>query len=218
MHDPDFSILPFILPINATLIDVGANCGQSIKAVKAMLPQARVHSFEANPELHGTLAAVAAAHDGVTVHGVGLGSHAGSASFYVPSAGGIRHLEEVSMVAGELDKPWVKDRWAGRGALQIDRFTALIETGDSVGLAPDLIKIDVEGAESEVVRGFAETIERHRPILLVENGDWPRLWHILNGMGYAAFMPDAHHTRLHPFAGTRTNTFYVHQNDLPLSN
>ena len=40
-------------------------------------------------------------------------------------------------------------------------------TVDSLGLVPDYIKYDVEGAEMEALRGSAETIEKARPTLLV---------------------------------------------------
>jgi FkbM family methyltransferase len=43
----------------------------------------------------------------------------------------------------------------------------------SQGLAPDLIKIDTEGAERHVLEGGRRTIERHRPIVTVEVGDAP---------------------------------------------
>ena len=33
---------------------------------------------------------------------------------------------------------------------------------------PDLMKIDVEGAEGAVIRGAARTIDAHRPVLLIE--------------------------------------------------
>ena len=35
-------------------------------------------------------------------------------------------------------------------------------------LKPALIKIDVEGAEHEVLKGAAETMKTHRPVLVVE--------------------------------------------------
>ncbi len=47
-------------------------------------------------------------------------------------------------------------------AIRLDDFVA------SGGPAPQLIKIDVEGAESEVLKGAAGTIRSLRPILIVE--------------------------------------------------
>jgi len=39
-----------------------------------------------------------------------------------------------------------------------------------LALEPAFVRIDVEGAEPQVLRGMAETIERHRPIFLIEDG------------------------------------------------
>ncbi len=39
---------------------------------------------------------------------------------------------------------------------------------DDYNFSPDLVKIDVEGAELDVLKGMKETIRRTRPILLVE--------------------------------------------------
>ncbi len=38
------------------------------------------------------------------------------------------------------------------------------------GFAPDLIKIDVEGAEVKVLHGAVETLSRYRPVVLFEHG------------------------------------------------
>jgi len=39
---------------------------------------------------------------------------------------------------------------------------------EAAGLAPSVVKIDVEGGELAVVAGMQRTLERHRPVLLVE--------------------------------------------------
>lgn len=47
-------------------------------------------------------------------------------------------------------------------------MTTLDHLAEEVGLAPDLVKIDVEGAEADVLAGARELARRHRPRFLVE--------------------------------------------------
>jgi hypothetical protein len=59
---------------------------------------------------------------------------------------------------------------------------------DAHGVVPDLIKIDVEGAELEVIRGAREVLTNARPMLIFES--WPALeerialYDLLGGLGY----------------------------------
>jgi hypothetical protein len=41
---------------------------------------------------------------------------------------------------------------------------------DHLDLKPDVIKLDVQGAELRVLRGLVRTIEREHPLLMIENG------------------------------------------------
>ncbi len=56
---------------------------------------------------------------------------------------------------------------ARRGSTVVES-TTLDLIGDEIGQFPDLIKIDVEGAEVAVLRGGESLIDRCRPLLLVE--------------------------------------------------
>jgi len=209
VHDLDFNILAHLVRPDATIIDVGANKGQSIHSIKSVLPNSIVHSFELNPEFHDVLPRIAAEYSGVTFHPIGLGTKLAEVTFYVPCVAGVRYLEGASMVLDEYEKPWVKERYAQWGEMTLEQFTGTICSGDSFNFAPDLMKIDVEGAESEVTEGFRHTIERYKPILFVENGDWHRIWPILRPLGYMPYMPNDAYTALVPFEGVRANTFYV---------
>lgn len=51
---------------------------------------------------------------------------------------------------------------------------------DSLGIKPDAIFLDIEGAEIDVIRGAAETIERCRPLIVAEEN------HCCERYGYRA--------------------------------
>jgi FkbM family methyltransferase len=58
---------------------------------------------------------------------------------------------------------------------------------DSLGLpAPTVVKIDVEGAETAVLRGMTQTLRHHRPVVIVEihDGQEPETRRILAEHGY----------------------------------
>lgn len=69
------------------------------------------------------------------------------------------------------------------------------------GLTPDVIKIDVEGAEGMVLRGAAEILRRFRPILVISTHPYwlpasesaDELFEVLAGYGY--HVKDSHVVR-----------------------
>lgn len=71
--------------------------------------------------------------------------------------------------------------------LAIDDFV------NQIGLTPDLIKVDVEGAESRVLLGMRKTLLLNRPTVLVELHSWGEMTltknaksilSVLEGVGY----------------------------------
>jgi hypothetical protein len=62
---------------------------------------------------------------------------------------------------------------------------------DDLELDPSFVKIDVEGAELGVLRGMRDTIERSRPVLMVERSErFEPVVDLLSGDGYAPFAYD----------------------------
>jgi hypothetical protein len=56
---------------------------------------------------------------------------------------------------------------------EIERIRVKVESLDDsipAGYVPAVIKIDVEGAEGEVLRGAKKTIVDHRPVVVFEHG------------------------------------------------
>ncbi len=136
------------------IVEVGANIGtHTIPLARHLTPKGRLVALEAQPVIAMLLEANLALNgiDWVEVHLAGGGRQAGAMSVPAvdyPNAG---NLGGVSLVGA-----------MGEGAIPI-------ETIDGLGLAPALIKIDVEGMELDVLEGAAATIEAHRPTLYVEN-------------------------------------------------
>lgn len=72
----------------------------------------------------------------------------------------------------DYDKPTLRVRLMKLDSLALDRV--------------DLIKLDLEGMEIEAIEGAAETIKRHKPLLVVEfiKSDRAGLEKLLTGFGY----------------------------------
>jgi FkbM family methyltransferase len=133
-----------------TVLDIGANIGiVTVLMAKLAGKDGRVHSFEPNPRLVERLHQVIDRNQlrNVTVHPMALGSEAGTLELHIPrdNAG-----------AGSL----VRNR--GRENCEITQV--LVKPLSSViGAEPvRLIKIDVEGYETEVFRG-ADILLRAQP-------------------------------------------------------
>jgi len=130
-----------------TVLDIGAATGMytSFWAQKA----ARVHSFEAVPDVYKQLEKVKERFENVVTYNKAVGKESGSATFYVDdkrlSNSGFTDL--VDGIPIEVDVVSVDD----------------LDLKD-IGF----IKIDVEGHELDVLNGAVNTIERDRPVCMVE--------------------------------------------------
>ncbi len=89
-----------------------------------------------------------------------------------------RNVEVIAVAASDRDGEAAfvmhESTLEGRLADATEDSTATVRTATIDALArdamaaPDLIKIDVEGAEGAVIRGAARTIDAHRPVLIIE--------------------------------------------------
>lgn len=151
-------------PKNGVFVDIGANVGNHGLYAAMFLEAKQVIPFEPNPLAYRLLIHNVAlngldAQFDLSKLGVGLSDQ---------DAGGYameernRNLGAAKMLPGE-------------GDLQVFRGDTLLS-----GIAPDFIKIDVEGMELNVLRGLDESIAKNRPGLLVEvdneNEDEFRNW------------------------------------------
>jgi FkbM family methyltransferase len=139
--------------------DVGANVGFfSLLAARLVGDDGRVVAFEPVPA-NADAAEANAADNGLTtieVHRVAAGSGPARRQLYLTRHPGGASLT-VEAVGTDL-----------RGATRVEvvAIDDLVEAGTVP--PPDLVKIDVEGAELDVLTGLAATLDRHRPTVVIE--------------------------------------------------
>ncbi len=158
----DFShirrLLAFILAPDSNCIDVGANHGAVLAEMTRIAPRGRHIAFEPIPQLCDALRQ---AYSGVEVHQAALYNETGEAEF--------------SYVHGPADG-WSGLRFRplpGEQQATVETIKVSLEVLDQVldpAYRPDVIKIDVEGAELQVLEGAVSTLKRHRPTVIFEHG------------------------------------------------
>lgn len=155
----EVEILRQIMPEDGTFFDIGANCGYySLCIATAPGFHGRVVAFEPLLPLHDLLRrAIAdnALEDRITVHQLALG--------HAPCTLPLTDAESsINAGATELAVPG-SPAPAGRRVVTVETLDRM-----AAGLRPDVLKIDIQGAEGMLFHGGAETIDAHHPTMLFE--------------------------------------------------
>lgn len=185
--DPEFRLLGKLGKC-ALALDIGGNWGQSICALQRFVKPARIVSFEPNLELAARLTRKFANDPRVRIESVALGKETGSFDLFVPRYRSFIY-DGLASLSREQAASWLdEDRLAGFNPdlLSVDRQGVTVARLDDFGLAPDVIKIDVQGLEWEVVQGARETIATHRPAMMIETQS-EQVAHLLAECGLERF-------------------------------
>ncbi len=94
-----------------------------------------------------------------------------------------------------------------RGTLWVPTLT--VDAMVAAWQVPSMIKIDVEGAEIQVLRGAGDTLKTHRPIVMFEaSAAIPQIERLLQDLSYQIFDPSASGS-LEPLASCIFNTLAI---------
>ena len=162
------------LPEFGVFVDIGAHCGTWSNTL-GLARSAFVESFEAQPWL-AALTKAGFALNGLTAHctNTAISNEIGPVTMRVPLA-----VNHSTLTASGFDSEGTSLRLETGGASIAPNNHVIDEQGfaeielqattlDMHWLEPDLIKIDVEGAERQVLEGARKTINAHRPTILLE--------------------------------------------------
>jgi FkbM family methyltransferase len=151
------------VPQGGVFIDIGAHVGYyTILASLLAGPQGRVVAFEPTPRTRTELAFNTAGLDNVSI--VPKAAWDGPTRLTLTDFGWRRSCFNSVVAARIRGNPWHESIEVE--AIAVDDWLAAHD------IVPSFIKIDAESAEYRILQGLRQTIERHRPILSVEVGDY----------------------------------------------
>jgi FkbM family methyltransferase len=149
------AVLAAVLAADSTYVDVGANRGQVLREAVRVAPRGRHVAFEPIPELADRLAQELPSVD---CRRLALGRSPGTAQFC--------HFRNLDGWSGLKRSPEISDERGEPEYITVHISTLDAEIGDA---EPRVVKIDVEGAERDVVEGARATLARTKPIVIFEH-------------------------------------------------
>jgi FkbM family methyltransferase len=177
-RDPYADLARLAGPGVRTVIDGGAFHGGASREFLRLFPKATVHAFEPTPDLAACLAREIGGHERCEVHAAALSNVVGEAQFHVTAEGFTSSL---------------LDPGASFGSART--ITVPATTLDAFGRAPEVVKLDLQGAELAALRGAVATLPSVRAVLCEVNfiprykdcALFGEVAHFLEGAGFGLY-------------------------------
>lgn len=172
--EPEFFWIKEILTKDSVFMDVGANVGAYLYTLENHLNLENIFAFEPNPQLFKRLKRL---FPKVNLSSVALSDISTIAEFKIPVINGekvhtrgtlqtsIKEKNEEKTILQKVEVKPLDDLVFDEGYIEQDRNA---QTNKFNLKKLDFIKIDVEGNEMQTLRGAKKTIEKFKPILMVE--------------------------------------------------
>jgi FkbM family methyltransferase len=166
-------------------IDVGANIGIYSTVLSKISNE--VHCFEPSVKLCKYLNTVLPKN--CTVHNVALSNFEGSATLRVPMSEDRSEIYGLATIEESNPLEAYEDDMIGKIDVPVVEFDRHYEGLNLTDRKLDFMKIDVEGYEEKVILGAENTINKYRPIIMLEtelrhNKNCFNLFEIFNAWEY----------------------------------
>lgn len=144
-----------------TIVDAGANVGQSIAKYKSIFPNSIIHSYEPSLKIFPELKQNASKYSGVSVYNKALGSKPGKIVFY-------QYEDHVNSSALPMGKDLSQHNTYSE--TEVECSTLDIEAGLAGIDHINILKIDTQGFDLEVLKGAQKLIDARKvDIVLIEH-------------------------------------------------
>jgi FkbM family methyltransferase len=195
-HEPEFRWLAG-LSGTGVFLDVGANSGQSALSYRMFNRQVPILSLEPNPACEPDLRLVRRCIRRFDYAMVAAGDRPGRTTLTIPVVRRVAASQAASLDPGVVARRRGEIEGRAGGDVTLSEVTVPVVAVDSLGLDVLAMKIDVEGTERAVLAGASETIDRHRPVVMLETGDPSgEALRFLEGHGYGLYVFDPVRARL----------------------
>jgi FkbM family methyltransferase len=217
-HDPDYGVFALFPHREGVFLDVGANAGMSALSFRIYNRTMPVVSIEPNPFHETDLRFVGRLAKPLTYRMWAAGDEAGSMTLHVPVYRSVPLTTEASLLLEAVTGSHsLRARLGSRmdtPDFKVVSCDVPVRPLDSLHVDPAFIKLDVQGFEHQALLGLSETLDRAKPVLLVETPD-DRVRNYLSAMNYQAFtyLPGEH--RLVPETERQVNSVFVPPEDRP---
>jgi FkbM family methyltransferase len=144
----------------STFVDIGANAGYFVLLGSKLVGRdGEVWAFEPSPEFNEMIHENVTANDlsNVRIQRVALSNEVGTAEFVIETTGANSHFASTKIGHAESRPTDVIE-------VETETLDNLVQRGE---LIPDVVKIDVEGAEVQVLEGMVKTMRGCGPSVIV---------------------------------------------------
>lgn len=153
------AVMARVLERDSNCVDVGCHRGTVLTDMLRLAPEGQHFAFEPIPELYRRLVREFGSRPNVEVSPLALSDSAGRVTF--------QHVVSNPAYSGLRVRRYDRPRERVQPIeVETDSMDRVLPTDTPI----HLIKIDVEGAELQVLRGAVETIRRYQPVIVFEHG------------------------------------------------